>query len=371
MTRAALTTNSLVCLPTGLGKTLIAAVVMKNFHRWFPQGKVVFLAPTRPLVEQQKAACRDICGMPEADTCTLMGSTKRDLDGTRRSNWRDKRLFFCTPQTMENDLRDGVCPASDVVCLVIDEAHRAKGNHAYCMVAKQLWERNVEFRLLALTATPGHDVSEVQQVVRSLAIGRIDFRSDQDADVKKHTHKRSVKLETVTSTKADLQVVDLLRDALRPLVKKLLGLNAFADGGVFVTRFADGSSNNMVKPYTLLKGTYWGFHQTPPTRLFSHTRPAKRALPLTVYSYTLRETDTFSFVLQQPKTRCAPRVRGVKTKASRSRYSRKHTSSPRFASCSPRTLRELRWIMWARKTRRRTWATCSASFPPCGKRWIC
>ena len=73
ITRRALTTNSLVCLPTGLGKTLIAAVVMYNFRRWFPHGKVVFLAPTRPLVEQQKAACRDICGIPDAHTCTLMG----------------------------------------------------------------------------------------------------------------------------------------------------------------------------------------------------------------------------------------------------------------------------------------------------------
>ena len=143
-----------MCLPTGLGKTLIAAVVMKNFHRWFPRGKVVFLAPTRPLVEQQKAACRDICGMPSEETCVLMGSTKRDLDGTRRTLWRDKRLFFCTPQTMENDLRDGVCPAHDVVCLVIDEAHRAKGNHAYCGVVKQLWDRDVQFRTLALAATP-------------------------------------------------------------------------------------------------------------------------------------------------------------------------------------------------------------------------
>ena len=253
MTRAALFTNSLVCLPTGLGKTLIAAVVMKNFHRWFPSGKVVFLAPTRPLVEQQKAACRDICGMPSEETCVLMGSTKRDLDGTRRTLWRDKRLFFCTPQTMENDLRDGVCPAHDVVCLVIDEAHRAKGNHAYCGVVRQLWERNVQFRLLALTATPGHDVQEVQAVVRSLAIGRIDFRSDQDEDVRKHTHKREVRLETVTSTKANEQVLDLLRDCLRPMVKKLLGLGAFADGGVYVRGFAEGTTANVVKPYTLLK----------------------------------------------------------------------------------------------------------------------
>ena len=29
--------NSLVCLPTGTGKTLIAAVVMFNYYRWFPK----------------------------------------------------------------------------------------------------------------------------------------------------------------------------------------------------------------------------------------------------------------------------------------------------------------------------------------------
>ena len=154
---------------------------------------------------------------------------------------------------MENDLRDGVCPAHDVVCLVIDEAHRAKGNHAYCGVVKQLWDRDVQFRTLALTATPGHDVAEVQSVVRALAIGRIDFRSDQDEDVRKHTHKREVRLETVVSTKANEQVLDLLRDCLRPMVKKLLGLGAFTDGGVYVRGFAENTTANVVKPYTLLK----------------------------------------------------------------------------------------------------------------------
>lgn len=49
--------NTLVCLPTGLGKTLIGAVVMYNYYNWFPDGKVVFIAPTKPLVDQQREAC--------------------------------------------------------------------------------------------------------------------------------------------------------------------------------------------------------------------------------------------------------------------------------------------------------------------------
>lgn len=40
ITQMALFSNTLVVLPTGLGKTLIAAVVMYNYFRWFPNGKV-------------------------------------------------------------------------------------------------------------------------------------------------------------------------------------------------------------------------------------------------------------------------------------------------------------------------------------------
>ena len=54
--------NTLVSLPTGLGKTFIAAVLMYNYYRWFPSKKIVFLAPTKPLVAQQIEACFGIMG---------------------------------------------------------------------------------------------------------------------------------------------------------------------------------------------------------------------------------------------------------------------------------------------------------------------
>lgn len=58
--------NTLVSLPTGLGKTLIASVVMYNFHRWFPTGRCLFLAPTKPLVHQQVSAVRRAIGLVRA-----------------------------------------------------------------------------------------------------------------------------------------------------------------------------------------------------------------------------------------------------------------------------------------------------------------
>ena len=65
--------NTLVSLPTGLGKTFIAAVVMYNFYRWYPQGKIIFMAPTKPLVAQQIDACYDIMGIPQQDTAEMTG----------------------------------------------------------------------------------------------------------------------------------------------------------------------------------------------------------------------------------------------------------------------------------------------------------
>ena len=65
--------NTLVCLPTGLGKTFIAAVVMFNFYRWYPSGKILFLAPTKPLVAQQIEACHGITGIPQEHLAEMTG----------------------------------------------------------------------------------------------------------------------------------------------------------------------------------------------------------------------------------------------------------------------------------------------------------
>ena len=125
--------NTLVCLPTGLGKTFIAAVVMYNFYRWYPQGKVVFLAPTKPLVAQQIEACYGVMGIAQSHTAEMTGSM---VPRERQQRWVDKRVFFLTPQVMQNDLARGTCPATAVSCVVFDEAHKALGNHSYCQVGQ-------------------------------------------------------------------------------------------------------------------------------------------------------------------------------------------------------------------------------------------
>ncbi|KAJ3288554.1 hypothetical protein HK104_008100 [Borealophlyctis nickersoniae] len=186
--------NTLVALPTGLGKTLIAAVVMYNFFRWFPGGKIVFMAPTKPLVAQQIEACFKVTGIPQDATDELTGTTSPEL---RRLSWMSKRVFFLTPQVMQNDLNRGTCPAKKMVLLVVDEAHRATGNHAYCEVVRELRRHNEQFRILALTATPGSEVKTVQNVVENLLISRIEIRTEDSLDIKPYIHQRNLELVTV------------------------------------------------------------------------------------------------------------------------------------------------------------------------------
>ncbi|XP_040916289.1 Fanconi anemia group M protein isoform X2 [Toxotes jaculatrix] len=189
ISEAALFQNTLVCLPTGLGKTFIASVVMYNFYRWYPSGKIVFMAPTKPLVAQQIEACYKVMGIPQAHMAELTGSTAAKQ---RQELWKSKRVFFLTPQVMVNDLTRDTCPAQQVKCVVIDEAHKALGNHAYCQVIRQLSSQSLQFRILALSATPGGDSKSVQSVISNLLISHIELRSEESPDIQAHSHQRCV-----------------------------------------------------------------------------------------------------------------------------------------------------------------------------------
>ncbi|KAJ7345348.1 hypothetical protein JRQ81_001298 [Phrynocephalus forsythii] len=189
----ALAANTLLCLPTGLGKTRVAAAVLFNFARWFPRGKALFLAPTRPLVAQQRKACAGL--LPQRHTARLTAAAAAH-GGTqiadRKEIWRTKRVFFLTPQIMVNDLSRGICPAAEVKCLVIDEAHKALGNHAYCQVVKELCKYTKDFRILALTATPGSNTKAVQQVISNLLISHIEVCSEDSPEIQPYSHERQV-----------------------------------------------------------------------------------------------------------------------------------------------------------------------------------
>ncbi|KAJ8907239.1 hypothetical protein NDN08_003720 [Rhodosorus marinus] len=219
MVKSCLVTNTMVCLPTGLGKTFVAAVVMYNYWRWFPTGKIVFVAPTKPLVRQQIQACYDITGLPSDQTIEMTGATNQKK---RKALWRKRRVFFLTPQVVTNDLLRGDCPADQVVLIVLDEAHRATGNYAYCeVVSKVMAATKLRCRTLCLTATPGSNLQVIQEVINNVRCSKLEFRDEDDEDVRKYTNRKTLETITVKLTDDLLEAREDAVDILRMRVSRL------------------------------------------------------------------------------------------------------------------------------------------------------
>ncbi|KAL1603719.1 3'-5' DNA helicase [Paraconiothyrium brasiliense] len=216
--------NLLVALPTGLGKTFIAATIMLNFFRWTTEAQIVFVAPTKPLVAQQIDACFHICGIPRSVTTMLIGGVAPAL---RAEEWATKRVFFMTPQTLVNDLKHGYADPKKIVLLVVDEAHRATGGYAYVEAVSFLRRFNNSFRVLALTATPGADIDAVQKVIDGLDISRVEIRTERSLDIVKYIHGRRVEKHVFKISDEMQMCMDLYSQALQPTVNKVAGLNAF------------------------------------------------------------------------------------------------------------------------------------------------
>jgi len=215
--REALFENTLVCLPTGTGKTLIAAVVMYNFSKWYPGGKIIFVAPTRPLVSQQMKSCFKVLGLNQ-DLMTDMTGGVRPQE--RAERWRDKQFFFVTSQTMVNDLNKlSTFPTNEIVCMVLDEAHKATGGHDYVNVVEFMRRRNKFFRVLALTATPAQKKESLDCVVTNLGIAKLNFMSSDDPGVKKYMKER--KEDIIGPLKSD-EKVEALMKAIHDRIDELI-----------------------------------------------------------------------------------------------------------------------------------------------------
>ncbi|PQE10080.1 atp-dependent dna helicase mph1 protein [Rutstroemia sp. NJR-2017a BVV2] len=216
--------NLLVALPTGLGKTFIAATIMLNFFRWTKDAQIVFVAPTKPLVSQQVKACFEIAGIPRSVTTMLTGDQQPAL---RAEEWAEKRVFFMTPQTIDNDLKSGIADPKKIVLLIVDEAHRATGNYSYVKVVQFIRRFNKSFRVLALTATPGATVEAVQEVIDNLEIAKVEIRTEESMDIRQYVHRRDIDEILLDPSDEIIMVKELFSNALQPLVNKLCANNCY------------------------------------------------------------------------------------------------------------------------------------------------
>jgi Fanconi anemia group M protein len=175
--------NTLIILGTGLGKTLTAALVAKHF---LEKGKkVLFLAPTRPLVEQHGNRLKEYLGIEGA---IVTGH----LPSLRRRELYKERLVISTPQCVSNDSQRWDF-LSDFALVIFDEAHRSVGRYAYTHIAA-IAKQNGSL-IIGMTASPGGKAERIRAIMDALSIDNIEIRTEKEKDVKPYV--QPLKLEWI------------------------------------------------------------------------------------------------------------------------------------------------------------------------------
>lgn len=211
----AIDANTLVVLPTGLGKTIIAAMVSAHRLHKFPESKVLFLAPTRPLAVQHQRTFEGILNVKKTVVLTGMTPVKE-----RSQLWDENQIIFATPQTIENDIMRGL-NIENVSLIIFDEAHRSVGNYAYVYIARRYVKKAKEPLIMGLTASPSSEDATIKEICQNLFIKRIEAKTEHDRDVKPYLQE--VKTEWIRVElpeefkKVKVVIEEILREYLREL----------------------------------------------------------------------------------------------------------------------------------------------------------
>jgi len=174
--------NTLVVLPTGLGKTLIALMLIKEKMK---EGRCLFLTPTKPLAKQHADSIKKVLELDDAHVSLVTG----EMAPSKRRAEYEKDVIVSTPQTIRNDIENKRF-GTNYKLIIVDECHRAVGDYAYTNIAKELKDTAL---IVGLTASPGGKRERIKEVMDNLFISNIEIRTASDPDVSPYVQKSNIK----------------------------------------------------------------------------------------------------------------------------------------------------------------------------------
>ncbi len=205
--------NSLVVLPTGLGKTIIAVYLTCDVLE--KKEKVVMMAPSRPLCSQHRDLLLEITALEDEDVVLVTGELYTPKE--REDIWDDDhRVYIATPQVVNNDLHE--LPISSIGLMIFDEAHRATGDYAYGEIAKACRDK---MQFLGMTASPGNSFETLVEVCYNLDIEHIEVREETDEDVVPYLSDREIEWIEIEKTEPVRELETLLDLMLNDLFSDL------------------------------------------------------------------------------------------------------------------------------------------------------
>lgn len=228
LSRIASSSSTLVVLPTGMGKTVVALRVIADVLQK-KEGKVLFLAPTKPLVEQHARFLRDHL---EGKRVGMM--TGEIPPEERILLFLENDVIASTPQVVANDVRSERISLKNVSLIIFDEAHRGVGDYAYVPVAEEYKVFNG--LVLGMTASPGANSERIKEVCKNLGIERLEIRSESDPDVASYVHDIQMDWIEVDVPKEMKKVVLILRAMFDAYTKQLVNLGVLNGKGPATTK---------------------------------------------------------------------------------------------------------------------------------------
>ncbi|KYK21034.1 hypothetical protein AYK25_03995 [Thermoplasmatales archaeon SM1-50] len=207
--------STLVVLPTGMGKTIIALLVIAKELK--NERNVLMLSPTKPLVNQHAQSLNALLTVSDA-IAVFTGEVSPEK---RIALWNNKPIIVSTPQVIENDLIARRYDLSKINCIIFDEAHRATGNYSYVFIADMFKKQQSERRCLGMTASPGDNLPEILEVCKNLEITNIEIRTKIDPDVRPYVHDLDIKWKEITLPQEFNYTLQLLRKAFAERLKIL------------------------------------------------------------------------------------------------------------------------------------------------------
>ncbi len=210
--------NTLVILPTALGKTIIALLTAVKRLDVYPWAKILFMAPTRPLVLQHYKTFSEFLIYDENKVSAITG---KNVPRERTMLWEQSQIIFTTPQVVKNDLENERYDLSEVALVIFDEAHRARQNYAYTKIAMNYVKNNTDPLILALTASPGKNKERIQEISNHLFIEAIEMRTEKDEDVKQYVNPIHIEWYKLKLPREYFGIRNQLESLLHKFLKRL------------------------------------------------------------------------------------------------------------------------------------------------------
>lgn len=213
--------NTLVVLPTGLGKTLIALSLSINRLNNYPESKVLMVAPTKPLCGQHYETFCKHTNVNNEQIVLINGTIKPK---TRRILWNHAKIIIATPQTVEKDRINQNIRLNDVSLIIVDEAHHSKSKYANTKLAQFLIEDSNYPLILALTASPGGTKDKINEICDNLHIEQVEIKTEDDPEVQEYLKEKSFLWKKIDLPEEILNLSALVKDLYYNKLKSLHNL---------------------------------------------------------------------------------------------------------------------------------------------------